>query len=444
MPFLDVKVSKPLDDAAKAALSKSLTKVAGDALGKGESWVMCNIQDNQYITFQNSTDPCVYMNVNVYGSPNGAAELTKKATDVVCLSPTSGLSSGDTTVATSNANAPFYYYYYYYCIFDMLKCEILQKNRILEEKWSEKNNLFLPFTSCFLILILPFFFVVPCHPAGPLIFLAGARAGPEETSKQKENTVRCWGGKRKVLGLWRKVYGAQDCTHLALICIILSEATPKGRTDFGEGAASQSQGTACRCAGRARFLDSVFRFGVIGRARPPGNGGGQACRGGGSRPFAGGWKPPAASQRFAVLFKFVGGGGAPPVRFAGPPRAALQQKTHCFFGKRGAFWRARSGGEMEVAGSRPAERRPGKWVVEAAMAMQNGHGVNQWVCGGNDSLPSEKLRNGRGRPFMAHSYSNLGAAREVGKKGEVWRRIRSLKAHIPAGQGAAGHAGEKI
>lgn len=85
MPFIEVKVSVSLDDAKKAALSQEVTKIAGKALGKGESWVMTNIVDNQSLFFQGSADPCAYINVNLYGnaSGSGASELTQKVTQVI-------------------------------------------------------------------------------------------------------------------------------------------------------------------------------------------------------------------------------------------------------------------------------------------------------------------------------------------------------------------------
>lgn len=82
MPFIEVKVSVHLDDAKKTAVSEALTKIAGKALGKGESWVMTNIVGDQSMFFQGSSESCAYINVKLFGAASaaGASELTQKAT----------------------------------------------------------------------------------------------------------------------------------------------------------------------------------------------------------------------------------------------------------------------------------------------------------------------------------------------------------------------------
>lgn len=85
MPFVDVKVSVALDEPKKAALAQAVVKIAGKALGKGDSWVMTNIEGSKYLYFQGSAEPCAYINVSLYGSASsaGASELTQKLTQTV-------------------------------------------------------------------------------------------------------------------------------------------------------------------------------------------------------------------------------------------------------------------------------------------------------------------------------------------------------------------------
>ncbi len=82
MPFINMKTTEPLDDAKKDILTKELTRITKDCLGKGENWVMTGFEDSVSMSFQGSTENIVYVEVKAYGAP--AAGGADKMTAEIC------------------------------------------------------------------------------------------------------------------------------------------------------------------------------------------------------------------------------------------------------------------------------------------------------------------------------------------------------------------------
>lgn len=69
MPFINtktnVKVSSEKVQELKSKLGDSIS-----LLGKSESWLMLSFTDNEMMFFKGSPDPCVMIQVDLYGNPS--------------------------------------------------------------------------------------------------------------------------------------------------------------------------------------------------------------------------------------------------------------------------------------------------------------------------------------------------------------------------------------
>lgn len=85
MPFIHATLSTQLDDTKRANLTAAFKKVCVDALDKPADFVMTAFNDNTPMAFQNSTAPCAYIRVEVYGdyAPGAPAKVTPVITAAV-------------------------------------------------------------------------------------------------------------------------------------------------------------------------------------------------------------------------------------------------------------------------------------------------------------------------------------------------------------------------
>ena len=83
MPYIDIKLTKSISDADTTKLKAQLGEMIEAFPGKSESWLMCNISDNQKIWFKgdNSTDSA-FAEVKLFGAVN--SECADKFTALLC------------------------------------------------------------------------------------------------------------------------------------------------------------------------------------------------------------------------------------------------------------------------------------------------------------------------------------------------------------------------
>ncbi len=83
MPYIDVKITKKLDDEQKFCLKSELGKIIDVFPGKSENWLMCNIETGKEIWFKgsNSTDSA-FVEVKLFGKINN--ECSDKCTSLIC------------------------------------------------------------------------------------------------------------------------------------------------------------------------------------------------------------------------------------------------------------------------------------------------------------------------------------------------------------------------
>ena len=85
MPFIHTRVNRPISQEAE----KKLTKEYGDAvalLGKSESWLMLQFEDNCRMAFQGKSDrPIAFVGVKLYGRADKEAyeRMTGKITAIL-------------------------------------------------------------------------------------------------------------------------------------------------------------------------------------------------------------------------------------------------------------------------------------------------------------------------------------------------------------------------
>lgn len=82
MPFIHTRTNQPISQEAEKKLAKDLGQ-AISVLGKSESWLMLQFEDNCRLYFKgNSQKPLAFVNVKLYGSADGNAyeKLTEKIT----------------------------------------------------------------------------------------------------------------------------------------------------------------------------------------------------------------------------------------------------------------------------------------------------------------------------------------------------------------------------
>ncbi|EPY23717.1 macrophage migration inhibitory factor-like protein [Strigomonas culicis] len=78
MPLFETKVSAKLDDASKASLYNGYKKVCSEVIGKPDQFLMVTFEDGADMFFQDTRDPCAYVNVKLFGKLSSA--VANKAT----------------------------------------------------------------------------------------------------------------------------------------------------------------------------------------------------------------------------------------------------------------------------------------------------------------------------------------------------------------------------
>jgi phenylpyruvate tautomerase PptA (4-oxalocrotonate tautomerase family) len=85
MPFINMKVNVRLDKVLKDKFSENIISIAGETLGKGETWVMTGIEDDSYLYFRGSSDKAAMVEVKLYGDCGSSAytKMTGKICDLI-------------------------------------------------------------------------------------------------------------------------------------------------------------------------------------------------------------------------------------------------------------------------------------------------------------------------------------------------------------------------
>ena len=80
MPFIQVKTTEPLTAGQKEKLTRELSGITKDCLGKGENWIMLGFEDAAELSFQGSAEKIAYVEVKCYGKPaaSGADAMTSR------------------------------------------------------------------------------------------------------------------------------------------------------------------------------------------------------------------------------------------------------------------------------------------------------------------------------------------------------------------------------
>lgn len=85
MPFINTKTTAPLNKDKKALLTKELSQIAKQCLGKGENWVMVGYEEQVDLSFQGSEENIAYIEVKLYGTPQASAcdQMTAQVCDLL-------------------------------------------------------------------------------------------------------------------------------------------------------------------------------------------------------------------------------------------------------------------------------------------------------------------------------------------------------------------------
>lgn len=85
MPYIhaktNVKITKPIADALKAACGEAITLIPG----KTETWLMVEVEGEKAMYFAGSDAPCAYVEVKLLGKATNAVydKLTEKLCEVM-------------------------------------------------------------------------------------------------------------------------------------------------------------------------------------------------------------------------------------------------------------------------------------------------------------------------------------------------------------------------
>lgn len=82
MPFINTKTTAALASSQKETLSKELSAITSECLGKGESWIMTGFEENASLCFQGDTNDIVYVEVKCFGTPS--SDAMNRMTGKVC------------------------------------------------------------------------------------------------------------------------------------------------------------------------------------------------------------------------------------------------------------------------------------------------------------------------------------------------------------------------
>ena len=85
MPFIHTRVNRPISQEAEKKLAQDFGRAAA-LLGKSESWLMLQFEDNCRLYFQGDSDrPIAFVSVKLFGSAGSAAyeKMTEKLTALV-------------------------------------------------------------------------------------------------------------------------------------------------------------------------------------------------------------------------------------------------------------------------------------------------------------------------------------------------------------------------
>jgi phenylpyruvate tautomerase PptA (4-oxalocrotonate tautomerase family) len=86
MPFVNVKANFKLSNEEILGLKSFLGEAIRAIPGKSESWLMCNIEDEQNLFFKGESEKAIYAEVKIYGAANDSAfsNFTNKLTSYCC------------------------------------------------------------------------------------------------------------------------------------------------------------------------------------------------------------------------------------------------------------------------------------------------------------------------------------------------------------------------
>ena len=85
MPYIDIKVSKPVTKAQQEAVKAEMGRGIAVFPGKTEMWLMVGITDEYAIWFKgDGDDPCAMVEVSIFGALN--SESCNKMTGLICKS----------------------------------------------------------------------------------------------------------------------------------------------------------------------------------------------------------------------------------------------------------------------------------------------------------------------------------------------------------------------
>lgn len=100
MPLLNIKTNARIDD--KSAFALAASEQTADVLGKPESYVMVNVEDQQTLTFAGNDQPAAYLELKSLGLPESeTASISSSLCDFI--NNKLGIDSGRIYIEFSNA-----------------------------------------------------------------------------------------------------------------------------------------------------------------------------------------------------------------------------------------------------------------------------------------------------------------------------------------------------
>ncbi len=86
MPFINTKASCPITKAQEESIKTKLGEAIAN-LGKSESWLMVNFEDNCRLYFKgNNSATTVFIEIALFGKASGSQydSMTSAVTDIIC------------------------------------------------------------------------------------------------------------------------------------------------------------------------------------------------------------------------------------------------------------------------------------------------------------------------------------------------------------------------
>ena len=85
MPFINASTNVTISQDKETVLKSKFGQAISIIPGKSESWLMVKIEDNCKMYFQGSDEPCIFVNVKIFGNASDSAleSMTAELTNII-------------------------------------------------------------------------------------------------------------------------------------------------------------------------------------------------------------------------------------------------------------------------------------------------------------------------------------------------------------------------